>query len=268
MKRWIIGVATLVLAGCSKAPDGSVGEPDVAGNTNTGIAFDYSYSLALPSNRIADLQDAHARACEQLGAGRCRITGLRYSVASGGAVDANLSVKIAASLARGFGRDRVKAAEAIGATLTGADITGSDVATDAAVNASERTDVAAERARIARALARSDLSPPERAELLRQQALVDDKAHAAEAGAAGLQDRLATTPLSFVYQTGRGAGLLDRVRDAGDTALMSVGVTLTALLWIIAALGPPFLVALLVLLLWRRWGHHWWGRLLERTGRS
>jgi len=62
--------------------------------------------------------------------------------------------------------------------------------------------------------------------------------------------------------------LIDRFRDAGDTALGSIGLTLAALLWVVAGLGPPFLVLALVFLLWLRWGRRWWGALVERADPS
>jgi hypothetical protein len=267
VKRYLLAL-TLALAGCSKAPDSSVGEPAIGGNAVAGVAFDYRYSLTLPSARIGDLQEDHAKACERLGIARCRITGLRYSVGKQGNVDASLSVKIAASLARGFGRDGVKQAQGMGATLTGADIGGTDVATAAAATAVERSDLASDRARIARELARTDLSPRERTELLQQQAALAKPARAAEAAAVAQRDSLATTPMTFAYRTGRGTGLVDRLRDAGDTALGSIGLTVTALLWVLAALGPPCVAAALLFLLWRRWGRRWWVGLVERIDRA
>jgi hypothetical protein len=255
------------LAACSKAPDSSVGEPDVVGNAIAGVAFSYSYSLALPSMRIGDLQEEHAHACEQLGPARCRITGLGYTVGGQGDVNASLSVKIAAPIARGFGRDAVKRAEGLGATLTGADIRGTDVAAEAEATTLERTQLNGDRVRITRELARRDLSPRERTELLRQQAALDEPAHAVETAAVAQRDRLALTPMTFFYRTGRGSGLIDRIRDAGDTALGSVGLTATALLWVLAALGPPFVVMAVLFLLWRRWGRRWWTTIVDRADR-
>jgi len=266
--KWVVSSAiALSLAGCSKAPESSAGEPDIAGNSVAGVAFDYSYDLTLPSSRISDLQEEHARACERLGPTRCRITGLRYTVGQQGDVSASLSVKIAAPLARAFGRAGVKQAESVGATLTGANISGTDVATAAAATATERTDVAAERARIDRELTRVDLSPRERAELRQQQAAAQSQATAAAATASEQRESLANTPMSFGYTTGRGTGLVDRLQDAGDTALGSIGLTVTALLWVLAALGPPLLVILLVFLVWRRWIQRWWTDLMVRIDR-
>lgn len=267
MKWFLSGIIALSLVGCSKAPEGGAGEPNIAGNSIAGVAFDYSYDLALPSSRISDLQEEHARACERLGATRCRITGLRYTVGQQGDVSASLSVKIAAPLARAFGRAGVKLGESVGATLTGADISGTDVATAAAATATERSDAVAERARIDREPARVDLSPRERAELRQLQATASGQATAATATAAVQRDSLANTPMSFAYTTGRGNGLVDRLQDAGDTALGSIGLTVTALLWVLAALGPPLLVILLAVLVWRRWIQRWWTALMTRIDR-
>lgn len=206
-------------------------------------------------------------ACERL-AGRCRITGLRYTVSSSGAVNAGLSVSIAAPLARSFGREGIKTAQAAGATLTGAEITGTDAAPDQAAATTARTAADTTRARLARELARTDLSSRERAELRRQQSAAEDQARAARASASEVKARLADTPLVFFYETGRGNGLVDRIRDAGDTAVSSIGVTLTAALWILAALGPPLVVLAVLYLAWRRWGRHWWAALLYRTDRT
>lgn len=268
MKLLVTGIALFVLAGCSRAPESSAGEPDIAGNAIAGVAFDYSYSLVLPSTRIGDMQEDHARACERLGTARCRITGLRYSVDRQGDVSASLALKVAAPIARAFGRDGVKRAESMGATLTGADISGTDVASEAAVTTFQQADLDSNRARITRELARANLSPRERTELLRQQAALAEPIRAAAAQAATQRENLANTPMTFAYRTGRGTGLIDRFRDAGDTALGSIGQTLTALLWVVAGLGPPLLVLSLVFLLSRRWGRRWWGGLVERADSS
>jgi hypothetical protein len=213
------------------------------------------------------ISPSHRRACEQLGVARCRITGLRYTVGSQGDISASLSVKLAAPLARGFGRDAVKRAESLGATLTGADISGTDVATAATATATENTDITAERHRVDRELARTDLTATERAELRQQQGALIAGARNASSNAAEQRDSLANTPMTFAYRTGRGTGLVDRIRDAGDTALASAGLTITALFWVLAALGPPGLVIAMAYLLWRRWGRRSWVKLVERSDR-
>ena len=267
--RWLlIGLTGLALASCSKSPDSSAGEPDVVGNAAAGVAFTYDYYLTLPSQRIADLQEEHAKECEHLGVARCRITGLRYTVGDPGDVSASLSVKVAAPIARAFGREGVKMGERAGARLTGADISGTDVGSAAGATAIQRQDVAAERTRIAQQLARTDLPAAERAELLRQQAALSEQARTVRADATAQQDSLADTPMTFTYRTGRGTGFVDRLRDAGDTALGSIAVTITAILWVLAALGPPAVAILLLVLLWRRWGRVWWRKLVDRADRA
>ncbi len=261
MRSLLIAASLLTLAACSKAPDGDAG-PDLNGNATAGVAFTYAYDFELPSRSISDLQEAHAQACERLGAGRCRITGLRYNVDRDGGVAASLSVKVAAPIARAFGRGAVKTAESTGAILVGSEIGGEDVATATGESIARQRTAEADAQRIAGQLARSDLPPAERAELLRQQATQIDEARTQAREAGRQQQRLANTPMSFDYRAGHGRGLLNGLRDTADTALASTRTTLTALVWVVAALGPPALVILLVLLLWIRWGRSLWRRAI------
>lgn len=112
--RWLsVGLACLALAGCSKAPDRD-GPGEVATTAN-GVAFAYRYDFRLPSSRIADAQEAHAQACEQLTPARCRITGMSYRLDGSGQVAASLDVRVAAPIARAFGRRGVQGIETTGA---------------------------------------------------------------------------------------------------------------------------------------------------------
>jgi hypothetical protein len=75
-------VPALLISACSKAPD-QAGESsagiDVTGSRAAkGVAFDFSYDFILPARTISKVQRQHVTLCEQLGAGRCRISGIRY----------------------------------------------------------------------------------------------------------------------------------------------------------------------------------------------
>ena len=90
MKKYFL-LATALLAACSKpiphreespalrdvqeAADASA--PGVNVTSAPGVAFNYSYAFRLPGNRISQVQEAHAAACEKLGIDKCRITGMR-----------------------------------------------------------------------------------------------------------------------------------------------------------------------------------------------
>ena len=199
-----------------------------------------------------------------MGITRCRITGLRYTVDRDGGVTAGLSVKVAAPLARAFGRSGVDTAETAGATLVGAEIGGEDVATAAGESVGQQRDAEADAVRITQQLGRADLSAAERTELLRQQAMQVAEARAQARYANRQRQRLADTPVSFDYRAGHGRGFVNGLRDTADTALASTRTTLTALVWLLAALGPPALVILLIVLLWVRGGRTMWRRAIGR----
>lgn len=269
MRRFVatLGIATLSLAGCSKAPDGADPGPAL-GNAAAGLAFAYAYSLTLPARAIDDLQEAHAAACEALGPDRCRITGVTYDVDRAGDVSASLSVDVAAPLARRFGRDAVRSAEHAGGTLTGAHIGGTEAATDVVAATDRSGDAQADLARIDRELARSDLPAAERAELQAQRSrrLADQRTAAATR--IGASASIATAPVRFSYATGRGSGFANQLRDTGDTALASTIATLGAGIWLVATFGPPILALLLLILFWVRLGRPVWRRLITIGARD
>lgn len=257
--RWLgVGMALLVLAGCSKAPDhGEAG--DTASNAS-GLAFSYRYDLRLPSQQIADAQEAQAQACEKLGP-QCRITGMAYHVDEAGNASASLDMAVASPLARTFGRDGVKRVEAGGGALTGAEILGADTAPaiqGADINLADSTQ---DRAAIDKRLALPGLSTAERNELLARRAELDRQRRDSIAAAATARASVLLTPISFQYTAGSGVGLQARLAEAGNTAYASFTWTVTTLLTLIAYMGPPLLLALALALLWHRLGRRWWARL-------
>jgi hypothetical protein len=266
MRRAItVAAACLAIAACSKGPDGGGGAssdagPDLGGRAAAGVAFTYAYSLVMPGDDIADVQETHASACERLGPDRCRITGLHYTVGSSGRIDADLAMTVAAPIARRFGREGVLAAEKAGAVLAGVTIGGTEVATQAAADTQAATEATGERARVQADLRRTQTAAA-RAELLRRDTELAAQARTARADAAAARDSIANTPVSFDYSSGRGAGLANRVREAGDAAAASTAVTLATLLTALATLGPPLILILLLVVVWRRWGHRAWRRI-------
>ncbi len=267
MRRAMTAMACVLVAACSKAPDsggGTAGSsdagPDLHGRAAAGVAFTYAYSLVMPGDDIAEVQETHASACERLGPDRCRITGLHYTVAPSGRIDADLSMTVAAPIARRFGREGVLAAEKAGAVLGGVTIGGTEVATQAAADTRAATEATGERARVQADLRRRQ-TPEARAELLRRDTELTAQARTARADAAAARASIAGTPVSFDYRSGRGAGLANRVREAGETAAASTAVTLTTLLAALATLGPPLILILLLVIAWRRWGHRAWQRI-------
>jgi len=261
MRFFLAGAIALAVAACGKAPDGGDAEPYIEGNAAAGVAFNYAYAFELPSRAIAGLQEGHADHCERLGVARCRITGLGYDVDRDGDVSASLSVKLAAPIARRFGRTATVTAERASATLVGARIGGEEVATAANASETDRRQRESDASRIAKELDRPNLPSAERAELLRQQSSFVEAGRTASRDSAEQRERLANTPMTFTYSTGRGTGFANRLRDTMDTALASAAATLIAFAWLIATLGPAALLLLLLFLIWRRWGREAWIRL-------
>lgn len=82
----------------------------------------------------------------------------------------------------------------------------------------------------------------------------------ARAAAAAARESVSTTPISFTYAAGSGVGLRARLAEAAQAGYASLTWTLASLLTLLAYLGPPLAVLLLVGWLWRRFGRRWWAR--------
>lgn len=257
----LVGLGCVTLAACGSRQDNDATVAGSAAKDVANLAFQYSYTLRLPSAKIDAAQSADAQRCERLGAPRCRITGMTYNVDSSGEANATLAVATAAPLARAFGREGVDAVERAGGMLAGAQISGTDTAPDTAAGDTAATRNTADLQRIDRQLARVDLSDTERAELNSQRAAAVEAARAGSDSAAAARGSAATTPVSFTYQAGRGVGAAAELGDAGQTAYASLLTTLSVLLTALAVLGPPALLLLVLFLLWRRFGAPVWRRL-------
>ncbi len=220
-----------------------------------GVAFNYRYAFRLPAGRIAKAQEAHAAACEKLGIARCRITGMRYSLTRNDSIDAMLAFKLDPTLARAFGRQGIAVIEAAEGMLANAEITGTDAGAEIAKTSADRSEIADERARIDRELAQTGSSASARTELLRQRAELDQQIRAATTAVADQRETLASTPMTFDYESGaaiRGFDGQSPITDALDTAIGSAQMTLAVLLSGIAVLGPPALLLGLLYLIWLR----------------
>ncbi|HEX8389096.1 MAG TPA: hypothetical protein VF636_08775, partial [Sphingomonas sp.] len=100
--------------------------PGIGVTAAPGVAFAYGYRFRLPPTAVARTQEAHAQACERLGIGRCRITGMRYRLVGENDIEAMLAFKLDPSIARVFGRNGIAAVEAAKGSLVEAEITGTD----------------------------------------------------------------------------------------------------------------------------------------------
>lgn len=264
MRHHMIILAACLLASCGKAPDGVADEPDVNVSAAPGVAFSYRYSYTLPPAVIAGVQETHALSCERLGLVRCRIIGMTYNVRSPEHVDGSLSFKLDPAAARAFGRQGTSAVEAADGMLSAAAIEGNDVGSEITATDAGRADLASDRARLDREIGAA--SPAQRPSLIAQRGLLDAQVRDITANNRARQASLATTPITFSYQSGvaiRSLHAVSPLTRAADTAIGSIQATLSFVLQTLAILFAP---ALLAILLWLGW--RWQGRRLWRMVRG
>jgi hypothetical protein len=229
--------------------------PSIAVTAAPGVAFTYRYAFRLPSERISATQEAHVAACEKLGIARCRIAGMRYRLLGENNIEAMLSFKLDPAIARSFGKDGIARVTAVQGTLVDAEITGTDAGAaidQLTVQHSRATD---ELRRINGELARPKLTASERVDLQRQRAEILRTISATQDSRAEQRDSLATTPMTFTYESGkaiRGFDASAPLSSALDTGLGSVQITIAVVLGLIAIFGPPGVIILLGWLAWRR----------------
>jgi hypothetical protein len=257
----------LLAAGCGQAPERSGGgggssssagnaaadadmaAPGVAPTAAPGVAFNYKYAFRLPAERIAGIQEVHARACEKLGLARCRITGMYYHLTGDRDIEARLDFKLDPALARAFGKQGIDAVNHADGLLVESEITGEEE--QSAIDAARRgeSDAGERLKQIEAQLARTDLRSPERAELQNQAQQLRDAMASSQAERTEKQALLATTPMSFNYQSGDMAPGVRRSLSEGFDNLVG------ALEWMLLALitlAPWLVVAFLAWLGWRR----------------
>ena len=279
MRAWLLASVCLGLAACSPQSESSRGDeavvatdvsepaassrgsaaamsaPGIAITAAPGVAFAYNYAFRLPSDGIAKTQEAHAQACEKLGITRCRITGMRYRLLGENNIEAMLAFKLDPAIARGFGKDAIATVDAAQGKLVDAEITGTDAGAEIDRLAIQRSRTEEAIKRIDAQLADPRVKGNEREELQRQRAALTQSVGATKDDTRAQQASLATTPMVFRYGSGaavRGFDPSAPLTSAADTAIGSVQITLAILLGALALLGPPALVVLAAILLWRR----------------
>ena len=243
-----------------------VASPGVDVTAAPGVAFNYSYAFRLPGNRIGQVQEAHAQACEKLGIDRCRITGMRYRLVNQKDVQAMLALRLDPKIARQFGKAATETVAKSDGMLVDQEITGEDVATRISGATKTESDLRQELQRIEAELARPprasgiNASPEpvldrqglrDRAEEIRQQLrdLADRK------GAD--QEALAGTPMVFNYGSGSvvpGFDVRSPLKDALQQSADNFVGGFAAILVILITLIPWILVGWLVVWGFRRVG--------------
>jgi hypothetical protein len=189
---------------------------------------------------------------------------MTYRLDGSGQVSASLDVKVASPVARSFGRTSVETIEHAGGALTGAEITGTDAASEVATAQQDKAAARDDLAETDRQLAQVNLPAQVRQDLLASRSkLIADRRSGAQAEI-DAETRVALTPISFAYHAGSGVGLSARLSEAAQVGYASVTWTLGAVLMLLAYLGPPMILLLLLALLWQRLGRRVWNRAFPR----
>lgn len=252
--RFLAALAALVLlSGCETQP-GKPGEDAAFRSADkaqafvrTGSGFDYRYAFRLPGDRVKEVLQSNADACDRLGPARCRISGMRYSVSEGNHTQAVLTFSIDPTIARNFGDAAVKTLQSADGRLVDSEISG----TDATTSARTLAIVGRLRDRLKSAQALPPTDPTAKAQIQKIQSALDTIAES-EAGQA---ETLATAPVLITYESSSalsGLGSADaNFRNAGASLEDSV----SRVLIVLAAVGP-WLLALIVIIVLLRFAVH------------
>ena len=220
--------------------------PDVAPTAAPGVAFNYRYAFRLPPLRIAEVQEQHAAACEQLGVARCRITGMSFRHVSEHHVEAMLALKVEPSLARRFGRAGARLVSESEGMLAESEIGGTDAEATIRDHMRRIAEMREALARIESRLARGGISADERLRMENEADRLRQAIRAGQASREAEQDSLANTPILFSYASTAiaavesGPSLQQSLERSGNNFVQGV----TIILIIIVTLAPWLLLAL------------------------
>jgi hypothetical protein len=255
----LVGTA-LALCSCSRnsdsqqtATDQTASGPNISPTAAPGVAFNYAYHFNLPDERISATQEAHAAACERLGAARCRITGMSYSVDEDEQVTAELDLKLDPILARQFGKSAQTLVENNDGKLVRLEIGSSDEG--AAINqaARQKGETSAQLSQLQTELAKTKPGTSARASLLSQIEGLQQQASQQSQAITTSQVTLASTPMALHYY-GRGGvpGFRGNpVREAWHTFVTTIVWIVGALLQAATILIPIAVLIGLFIALWR-----------------
>ena len=238
----------------SSAQERAAAGPNISPTAAPGVAFNYRYAFRLAAERVAEVQEQHASRCEQLGPDRCRIVGLHFLRHDDENIEARLSFKLEPSIARIFGREGVGTVLRADGMLVESEISGTDVAPRIRQAGRSIAELREELSRVEARL-RGRLTAGERSSLEYEAQQLRGSIRAAEQNRQDAQESLATTPMTFVYGSGRYVPgpqprrpLGETLEDAWDNFLDGASI----LFVILVTLLPWALLGLLVWLGVRR----------------
>lgn len=175
--------------------------PEVRPDAAPDVAFGYSYNFGIAADRIAGVQQRHARTCEELGTSRCRITGMTYRRSGEDSVEAQLRLALDPSLAHRFGENALAAVQEAEGELVDSEITGADVGTGIRRDTRSIADLQEELRIIEQRIAAAGTRDEAKAGLQEQAAELRRQISALEDNRSEQRDQLATTPVTLAYSS-------------------------------------------------------------------
>jgi hypothetical protein len=233
----------------------SAAGPNVGPTAAPGVAFNYRYAFRLAAERVAEVQEHHARMCEQLGPNRCRITGMHYRFVDEEDIQASLSFKLEPAIARRFGQEGVAAVLRSEGMLVESEISGTDVGTSIRRAGRSIAEMEEDLRRIEARLARGGIPGGERVRLEDEATQLRSSIRAAQETRGEAQESLATTPMTFRYGSGGLVPGIDTrrpIRDALEQAGNNFIEGVAVLFVLFVTLLPWAALALLGWLIYRR----------------
>ncbi len=229
------------------SPEGS--PPAIGQSVAPGVAFDFQYDFSLAVDRIAEAQEAHAALCGKLGLSRCRVTGLTFNKARGGAIEASTRFKLDPAIALSFGRDATDIVERADGTLESSAAKGEDVGSQIVEGDQSADALRADIRRIEAQLAIPKLSRTARAELIAELRDVKADLTRLKATRSDQVESLANTPVVFTYQPSTSA-----VQTGLSAGTLSLSALATMSAYFLGIFGPFLLLGIIGYFGWRKFG--------------
>ncbi|MBO9712773.1 hypothetical protein [Sphingomonas sp.] len=239
--------ALMLLAGCEVQPAGPNSKDAFAdAQTMSGATgpFDYRYAFRLPAQRVKQVQQSNADACDKLGPARCQILAEKYVVGDTNRTRAVLTLKIDPTIARAFGDAAVRTLQSADGQLTDSEVTG------AVSNASVRSAAMVDRLRgqLKVSQTQADAGSAEaRARAGRIQSALDTIAEVE----ASQGQTLATATMLVSYESSTALTGLGSPEANFHSAGMTFESTVSRVLIVLASFGPWFLLLVLIVLVLR-----------------
>ena len=260
MRRWVILLALVALAGCKPKTDASadvstVGAADSGSSSSppsaplSQLAYAFAYRLAAPAANVEGLFNAHERACVLAGPATCQVLSASLEHSGSHLVMGELDMRATAAWAEQFRKGLDHDASAAGGHIAQASTSSDDLTGDIASSAAAIPAAATTRDRLEQAIdtRKAKLSDAVGSE----KAVADAQGDLDTARAALRQDlsKVETAKISLTYQPIEGLVPSDAIGSVSGAASGFIGHTLkafAAVITLVSYLWPLALVGCLI----------------------